>query len=151
MNITLLLATSIALNFNATFNFNNHDYQDFILFSGNDTIAHMFRRNKTILLSTRSGSNTSLYEYTSNDTTWYYTWPTTINGEEMSCVFGGKIEEKYDYLLFIEPVFSEFQSLDGCHEDQHYLYALILLILPGFFVPKLWENRKKFLDRILNV
>lgn len=151
MNITLLLAASIAVKFNAAFISSKHDYQDFFLFSGNDSSAHMFRRNNSILLSTRSGSNSSLHEFTSNDTTWYYSWPTTINGGRMKCLYGDIIEVDYNYLLFIEPVISELGSLDRCHDDKQYLYALILLILPGIFLPKLWEKRMRNLEEINDV
>lgn len=151
MNITLLLFTSIALNLNITLKRFEDDYQDFFYFASNESEAHLFRENNTILLSTRFGNNRSLYETTSHDDIWYYSWPTSVSGKEMSLLYGEYSDLKFDSLIFVNTAGESIaDTMEKCVlEEGGRMYLLFLLILcfPGIFIsPKIRE----FVKNVVN-
>ena len=134
MNISLFFAVAISLNFSVRFYSNKVEYQDFFAFdAGNDSV-HLFRNNNTITMIYYENAESSVYQLTTDTRSWLFTWPTIINGKNMTLTSGYHARwspKVYDSYLFIDPVLDDDPiNEDDADECAGLLYGYFGLCLP---------------------
>ena len=97
MNFNFLFGIVGNLNFIIQFVINEKERQDFFLFEGVNSSAHLHRFNQTIYLQLSNGIETSLYQ-TDFENMLEYSWiGFKVNGTEMK-----KVESDRDFLLMFD-------------------------------------------------
>ena len=140
MNISLIFTSLSLLSFEIKFQFDNVDHQDLFIFSGDNTSAHLFRSNDSVILYLRNSKSFEIYESTHLSPITFEWKDYMINGEQMvlSRSQGSIIKDNYQDFVFISPIF-EFDEngsiaepiLNFKFEDLNYGYLLIIVFGVG--------------------
>ena len=106
MNFTILFHIIGNLNFNVQFSLDSNYMQDFFIFQGGNSSAHLYRNNETVSLNLRDDEGFELYE-TNILNKLEFTWKGfQINGTDMKLIKSTG-NTRMDYLnefIFISPV-----------------------------------------------
>ena len=87
MNINFLYSVIVSLCFTVKFDVNYNSTQDYFIFGGDDTTAHLRRYNQTINLFLRSNTSYRHFEMTNVTNQFVFAWQGyTINNEKMKMV-----------------------------------------------------------------
>ena len=86
MNFTILFQIIGSLNFNVTFELSSYATQDFVIFEGENTSAHLYRDNGTACLYLFHNGNFELYQLDILDGIEFSWKGFEINGVEMKRV-----------------------------------------------------------------
>ena len=118
MNFNFLFGIVGNLNFIIEFAINEKEHQDFFLFEGVNSSAHLHRFNQTIYLQLSNGNETSLYQ-TDFENMLEYSWiGFKVNGTEMNKVkSNGDLSLKFDTFTFLSPLVN-FGYFDDSNEEK---------------------------------
>lgn len=84
MNFNILINFVSCLSFTIDFNVSDEYYQDFFLFNGNNSNAHLFRKNTTLILYLNHMNDYNLYKFYNVTKNFSFQWPKfTINNTDM--------------------------------------------------------------------
>ena len=142
MNINFVYNVVVSLSFVSRFNVTIDERQDYFIFNGNDTAAHLSRSNKTVSLVLISGNNYELYQTHNVTNNFTFKWNGfTIDEQKMDHInSSGKIEQlEFDSYSFLSPYLElekeelEFYSCEqavfGCKEINYWVIALIMFAI----------------------
>ena len=105
MNFNVLFALAGSLNFTFKFLINSQTTQDFFIFEGKDSSAHLHRENGTIRLYLQYMNNSELYIENIEDTLEFSWEGFKINGTEMKKIKSyGEIDLQFTTFTFISPL-----------------------------------------------
>ena len=110
--MSIFLTTFFSLTFVLNFDVNKNIYQDYFIFHGNDTSAHLFRENNTINLVLMSDENYVIYQ--SNVTnSFIFEWDGFIINDEKMKLRTNQLMFDVNQLTFYNYTFiSSFSSQD---------------------------------------
>ena len=141
MNINFVFNVVVSLSFVSRFNVTIDERQDYFIFNGNDTTAHLSRSNKTVRLVLLSGNNYELYQTYNVTNNFTFKWNGfIIDDQEMYCVnSSGKIDQiQFDSFSFLSPYLElEKEEFEFCSCEQAVFncedinYGFIALIMFG--------------------
>ena len=147
MNISLLLTTLSLLSFEIKFQFDDVDHQDFFIFDGFTTTAHLFRRNDSVILYLTNNASFEIYESIPSSPITFKWEDYMINGKkmELSRSQGLLIGHEYHDFVFMSPLSGFYvydpvpePILDFKFEDINYGYFLLIVLGVGICLhPKL--------------
>ena len=161
MNFNFLFGIVGNLNFIIEFAINEKEHQDFFLFEGVNSSAHLHRFNQTIYLQLSNGNETSLYQ-TDFENMLEYSWiGFKVNGTEMNKIKSdGDLSLKFDAFTFLSPLVN-FSYFDDLNEEKllnsnnlsginyGYIVGIVLIIAIVFdFKPKTWKLMKSMLNNL---
>ena len=161
MNFNFLFGIVGNLNFIIEFAINEKEHQDFFLFEGVNSSAHLHRFNQTIYLQLSNGNETSLYQ-TDFENMLEYSWiGFKVNGTEMNKVKSdGDLSLEFDTLTFLSPLVN-FSYFDDLNEEKilnsnnlsginyGYIVGIVLIVAIVFdFKPKTWKLMKSMLNNL---
>ena len=109
MNINFLYSMIVSLCFTVKFDVNNDSRQDYFIFHGNDTSAHLYRQNQTLKLFLKSNTSYSFYESSNITNQFVFEWiGYKINNNKMQAVRseGDLNLLGLDSYTFISPTFN---------------------------------------------
>lgn len=148
MNISLLLTTLSLLSFEIKFQFNDVDHQDFFIFDGFNTTAHLFRRNDSVLLYLTNNSSFEIYKSVPSSPINFKWEDYMINDKEMELLRsqGHIISYEYRNFVFLSPLTGFYDNdpipepiLDFKFGDINYGYVLLIVLGVGIVLhPKLF-------------
>ena len=162
MNFNLLFSALSALSVIIEFTVNKGERQDYFLFVGNKTNAHLFRENTTLYLHLSSGYGEMFSIYNSsivNMENFQFSWNGfAVNGKKMnsqrSIGMMGRLE--FENFTFISPIVNIFdlectvETIYNNVEIVNYWYFLIMMVgvAVGFgSTSKAMDLFKRFLNR----
>ena len=141
MNVNFVFNVVVSLSFVARFNVTIDDHQDYFVFNGNDTAAHLSRSKTTVSLLLISGDDYELYQTFNVTGNFTFKWNGfTIDDQKMNCVnSSGRIDQiQFDSYSFLSPYLQlEKDELEICYCEQTVFgckdinYGLIALIMFG--------------------
>ena len=141
MNINFVFNVVVSLSFVSRFNVTIDERQDYFIFNGNGTTAHLSRSNRTISLVLISDDNYELYQTYNVTNNFTFKWNGfTIDEQKMNHVnSSGKIEQlQFDSYSFLSPYLElEKEELEFCSCEQAVFsskeinYWVIALIMFG--------------------
>ena len=141
MNVNFIFNIVVSLSFVARFNVTTDEYQDYFIFNGNDTAAHLSRNKTTVSLVLLSGDDYQLYQtYNVTDNITFKWNGFTIDEQKMTCVnSSGRIDQiQFDSYSFLSPYLElEKDELEFCSSEQTVFgskdinYGLIALVMFG--------------------
>ena len=132
MNLNFIFNTVVALNFVVEFNVSPQSSQDYFLFSGIDSSAHLYRKNNTIWLYLKHGQEHQTMNYENKEPTFTFNWSSkTINDNPMSN--HSDMNMSFDAYTFLSPILNIQQPhpvvaepIFHCGETNYKLIALII-------------------------
>jgi len=105
MNFNLLFAVVGALNFTIKFLINTNRNQHFLMFTGKDTEAHLYRNGETVTLYLQNENKTEIYKETILDTLEFSWEGFKINGTEMKKVQSNDtLDLEFTEFVFLSPI-----------------------------------------------
>ena len=142
MNFHILFEAIAALSFSIRYDVSDEKYQDLFLFQGNDSQAHLYRKNDVLKLYLKYGEVFSNYKFDNVSSNFLFSWPDfSVNGTEMYTVHQGALDVKkfnfseftfispilglYDHVSFEQPL---LQNLDKL-ENVNYGYLVLIMIV----------------------
>ena len=139
MNINIILSVVAALSFDVTFNIGEGREQNYFIFNGNDTSAHLFRNNTSLHLILQSENDyKQCYKSVQGDH-FTFTWNGfKINEIEMECFESNdKMRYIYSDFTFMSPWISleetpkniDIEEVYQWREINYNLLALIVLAI----------------------
>ncbi len=136
MELVALFTIGLSVDFSARFHINNKTYQDFFMFDGESSNAHLFRENDTISLMHVHRNNVSQYQINSTLSMIYFEWPGIINNEGMHLTRGMEntsLSQLGTFTLF-DPILDSqpegiTESLDWDGALQNYLISFVIVLL----------------------
>ena len=159
LNLSFIFGTIVSLSFVLKFDVNSNAYQDYFIFHGNMTAAHLYRTNKTINLEFLSGNNFSLYQVYNTKNPFEFAWNGfRINEQRMNLVnYSGKADNlSFNNYTFFSPyielekdvkLMSENyqEPLFQYSETNYSILALIVLCIglvlkSDVIAPKVWKT-----------
>ena len=159
MNFNFLFGIVGNLNFIITFLLNENDHQDFFMFDGVNSAAHLHRYNHTIYLQLNNGTTTMLYK-TDIDNMLEFSWTGfKVNGTEMAKV-GSDVTfpMTFNTFTFLTPLVA-FSCLNISNAEKSmvfrnvmntnygYIVGIVLLVAIVFDIkPKTWN----FISKVFN-
>ena len=161
MNFNFLFGIVGNLNFIITFLLDEKDQQDFFLFDGVDSAAHLYRYNKTIYLQLNNGTTTMLYK-TDIENMLEFSWTGfKVNGTEMVKV-GSNVTfpMTFNTFTFLTPLVS-FSCLNISNAEKSmtfqnamntnygYIVGIVLLVAIVFDIkPRTWNLISKVFNNL---
>ena len=142
MNFNLILNLVSTLSFSLKFGNNMEMHQDYFIFEGDNTSAHMFRDTCTLYLYLRQGLEYSIYHLNVSDS-FVFTWDGyLINGTNMKQNDIGDISELiFENFTFVSPLLEVDTNRDMTPElikrknsSRDIKYWHILLIVIGLCI-----------------
>ena len=141
MNLNFVFSVVVNLSFVARFNVTTDEYQDYFIFNGNDTAAHLSRSKTTVSLVLLSGDDYQLFKTFNVASNFSFKWNDfTIDAQKMNCVnSSGRIDQlQFDNYSFLSPYLElEKDELEFCSCEQNVFggkdinYGLIALVMFG--------------------
>ena len=162
MDINFVFTTVVALNFVVKFEITPEHFQDYFLFSGTDSIAHLYRENATTYLFLKHDSSQQLFTFDNASTPLTFAWDRkTINNKPMNVHSNQSLLNhfNFDAYTFLSPIM-EIQQLNylpstecQCGETNYELIALIMFAIGlGFkfdvIAPKIFDMILKKTKRL---
>ena len=145
MNFNLIFSALSAFSFIIEFAVNSDERQDYFLFVGNITSAHLFRENTTLYLHlTRDhGKMFSLYNTTIKKNGFQFSWNGfTVDGEEMVLQrsIGEMGQMEFEHFTFISPIVNIFDIECAVETIYHnanivnywYFFLMMIAVAIGF-------------------
>ena len=141
MDFNLLFTLVASLSFSIKFNIDTNSKQDFFIFSGENTTAHLFRDNETLNLFLETISGYKLYQISNITTEFEFSWNEfKVDGRQMEIVrsHGKLCTFQFNGYTFLSPwidvipnqVVEHHQELVYRKSDIKYdLLALIVLAI----------------------
>ena len=117
MNISFLYALVTSLSFTIKFNVNSNNRQDYFIFNGPNTTAHLFRENSTLKLIFHANSSFRHYQASNITGQFNFIWDGfKVNDKKMELIkSNGDLNElKFNRYTF------ESLCLDTLHEEVEY-------------------------------
>ena len=161
MNFNFLFGVVGSLNFIIKFAVNDKEQQDFFMFEGLNTTAHLHRYNQSIFLHLSNEIETLLYR-TEFENILEFSWiGFKVNGTEMKKVKSdGDLLLEFNTFTFLSPL-ANFSCFDDSNEEQQlnsinltginygYVLGIVLIVAIVFdFKPKTWELIKSMLSNL---
>ena len=107
MNFNVLFALAANLNFTINFLIDSQITQDFFIFEGEDSSAHLYRENDTIKLYLQYMNKSELYIQEIKDTLEFSWEGYKINGTKMKKIKGdGELNPQFTAFTFSSPILS---------------------------------------------
>ena len=141
MNVNFIFDVLISLSFVVRFNVTIDDHQDYFIFNGNDTTAHLSRSKSTVSLLLISNDDYELYQTFNIIDNFAFKWNGfTINEQKMNCInsSGGIDQIQFDSYSFLSPYLQLVKDeLEFCSCEQTVFerkdinYGLIALVMFG--------------------
>ena len=106
MDFNLLFRLVATLSFSIKFNIDTNNKQDFFIFNGENTTAHLFRENETLNLFIRTNSSFKRYEISNITTKFEFSWNEfKVDGRKMEIVKShGQLDElQFNGYTFLSP------------------------------------------------
>ena len=159
MNFNFLFGVVGSLNFIIKFAVNDKEQQDFFMFEGLNSSAHLHRYNQSIFLHLSNGIETLLYR-TDFENMLEFSWKGfKVNGTEMKKVKSdGELLLEFNTFTFLSP-FVNFSCFDNSNEEKllnsvnltginyGYVFGIVLIVAIVFdFKPKTWKLMKNMFD-----
>jgi len=116
MNINFIYAVLTGLCFTVKFDFDEHSKQHYLLFSGPDTSAHLFRENSTLTLVLQSNFSFSRYQTSNLTNPFQFAWDGfRVNNKTMKLVKStGSIPNfQFNGYTFLSPYLEVLQDSDN--------------------------------------
>ena len=136
MDLNFVFATVVALNFIVDFEVSQDDTQDYFIFSGNNSIAHLYRNTNKLNLYLKSDSSQQLWTYEVPSSEFTFGWDQkTVNNHPMHFHGNDSVLTHFDFdaYTFLSPISKmkqlkcpEFEPVFQCDETN---YKLIILIV----------------------
>ena len=103
MNISFILATVAALNFDVAFESDDEEVQFYFFLKGNSSQATLYRQNNTLLLHLTSDDNFESYKYSLDQVEFIFSWNDfLVNDNQMTKLNkSGTVEYLYDEFNFL--------------------------------------------------
>ena len=161
MNFNFLFGIVGSLNFIITFLLNEKDRQDFFMFEGVDSTAHLHRYNHTIYLQLNNRTTTMLYK-TDIKNMLEFSWPGfKVNGSEMEKVGSSEaFPLTFNTFTFLTPIVG-FSCLNISNEEKivgfqtitntnyGYIVGIVLIVAIVFDIkPKTWNLMSKVFNNL---
>lgn len=160
MNINFVYSLTVGLSFIVRFNVNLDSKQDYFLFNGDNSTAHLFRQNQTIKLFLQCNTSYRHFEMPNVTNQFTFEWKGyTINNKNMNIVSskGDKLNGlTFDAYTFLSPIlhFAEHrkEAIEIYHEplvqcqDINYGFFVIIVFAVGVVLqlgiigPKVFEH-----------
>ena len=161
MNFNFLFGIVGNLNFIITFLLNEHVQQDFFLFEGVTSAAHLHRYNHSVYLQLNNGTKTTLYK-TDIENTLEFSWKGfKVNGTEMERVGSNwEIPMTFHTFTFLTPLvnFSCFNILNEqriiglkhvINTNYGYIIGIVLVVAIIFDIkPRTWNLIRKVFNNL---
>ena len=162
MDINFVFTAVVALNFVVKFDITTEHFQDYFLFSGSDSIAHLYRENATTYLFLKHESSQQLFTFDNASTPLEFAWDRkTINNKPMNVHNNHSLLNQFDFdaYTFLSPIMelnylpSTESTLYQRGETNYELIALIMFAIGlGFKVdviaPKIFNMILKKTKRL---
>ena len=106
MNINFLYTVLTGLCFTVKFDFDGNSKQHYLIFTGPDTSAHLFRENSTLTLVLQSNFSFHRYETLNLTNPFVFTWEGfRVNDKSMKCIKStGSIDNfQFNGYTFVSP------------------------------------------------
>jgi len=157
MQFSYIFSLVANLSFTIHFPVDSSERQEYFIFNGNNSTAHLSRQNNTLILFLRYDGQNIEYEIYEHKVTsdFSFTWKDyKINNEEMSLVkYAGQIKRLYfDTYTFISPLLTEQYEIPdsatpvfSCKEVNYgYIFFIMVLVLLTFqtkhLLPKVYKS-----------
>ena len=138
MNLHILFEAIATLSFTIQYNLSNSTFQDFFFFEGNQSQAHLYRKENGIHLYLNHKDMFSSYKFENITSTFSFSWPEfTVNDTKMFVVHEGDLKD-FDFtdFTFISPILEmyddcKFQPLiDQLQQitDVNYKYLILIMV-----------------------
>lgn len=140
MNISFLYTVLTSLCFTVKFDFDEHSKQDYFIFNGPDTTAHLFRKNSTLELVLQSNSSFSRYQTSNLTNPFTFTWDGfRVNDKTMKLVksTGNLTNRNFNGYTFMSPYLEILQddtvqyitqeSIVECRDINYGIFAAIAI------------------------
>ena len=161
MNFNFLFGIVGNLYFIITFLLNEKDQQDFFMFEGVDSGAHLYRYNHTIYLQLNNHTTTMLYKTDIKDVLEFSWTGFKVNGTEMEKV-GSNVTFPltFNAFTFLAPIVdfgcpnnSNEERIAGFHKitntNYGYIVGIVLIVAIVFDIkPKTWNFISKVFNRL---
>ena len=138
MNFNILFTLLSTLSFELYFDVSPRQKQDFFLFDGENSTAHLFRENQTLVLYLKQGGNYAIYKYPHIDEGFSFSWVDfKVNDEVMKLheSVGDITNMSFDGYTLISPVIIPREicktSTEHVYKISQTNYIYILLIVLG--------------------
>ena len=137
MDFNLLFTLVASLSFSIKFNIDTNNKQDFFIFNGENTTAHLFRENETLNLFLQTNSSFKLYQISNITTKFVFSWDEfMVDERQMEIVRShGQLDElQFNGYTFLSPWLDvPYCQMVEDHQDLVYReseikYGLIALI-----------------------
>ena len=137
MNFNIIFNFIAVVSFTIDFNVSDEYYQDFFLFDGNNSRAHLYRQNNTLKLHLKQQNNFKIYKYSNLTNSFSFSWSNiSVNGVKMYPLKSNYDIENWNF-SFIPSV---LQMTDDCSfqpllEDLSngtsfsYVYFILIMIV----------------------
>ena len=135
MNLNFIFSALVALDFTVNFHVSPEDKQDYFMFSGPNSTAHLFRENHTICLYLETGRERTLSRSRISGPTFTFTWSgKMVNNEVMSN--SSNLDVWFDAYTFFSPVLmlnqqslAPIEPIFQCDNINYKLIALIIFCI----------------------
>ena len=142
MNFHILFQTIAELSFVVHFEVSDGKYQDFFLFKGNQSKAHLYRENDVLNLFVHCKNGFSYYKRNNISSNFAFSWPGfIINDTKMNAVnqtdenvfdftdfeFISPVMEFYDHYT-LEPIVNSLGEIKGLNYGYLTLIVIVLII-----------------------
>ena len=139
MDLSALFTLALSLDFTVYFSYNNEPYQDYFIFDGDSSQAHMFRNNETIYLRLSEGSDWANYQFNSSFSVIEFTWPYYINGQPMTIISDDVYiaNSSYHSFVFLDPLpiqtilysYTQTSKLVDTKFNYEYIIGIVVALL----------------------
>ena len=145
MNFNAIFTIVASLSFTIDFYNSNEFYQDFFLFNGANSSAHLYRENDTLILYLNQLNDFEIYNFYNIPYYFTFSWVNfTVNGIEMQCVKNSTKIKNINFTDYTfcspiidiytsckhEPVFKTFDKLN----EINYGYIVLISLFVGIFI-----------------
>ena len=163
LTLSFIFSAMVSLSFLSKFDVNSDAYQDYFIFNGNRTSAHLSRTNKTINLLLQSGNNFSLYQIYNTTNAFDFKWNGfMIDGKNANLVnHSGETEQlSFDSYTFLSPylelekevIIEECVEAELLYQYQDINYGMFALVVLGIgLILKLDIPTLKLLSKVIKI
>lgn len=142
MNFHIIFRTIAELSFVVKYKISNEKYEDFFLFKGNQSKAHLYRESNVLNLYLCCKGGINHYKYENVSSIFTFSWSDfTINGSKMYAVnqsyekvydftdfkFISPVVELYDHYSF-EPIVNSLSEIKSLNYGYFVLIMIIVII-----------------------
>ena len=142
MNVNFLYTVLTGLCFTVKFDLDGNSKQDYFIFDGSDTSAHLFRENSTLTLVFQSNHTFQRYQTSNLTNPFTFAWDEfRVNDKKMKLIksTGNLTNFQFNGYTFISPYIEIFQdgtveyviqeSMVKCRDINYGIFAVIALAI----------------------